>query len=196
MRSPELLIRLTATLSFALALAANAETPALVENNRAPINVSADRATYENGRGIYEGRVELRQGNLAINATRLVIDEQNRQVDRILAVGAPAALNQANGSVHAEARSIEYFVATGKVILTDKAVIQQQGSEIRGNRIVYDSQKQTVEAEGEKGAEQERVNMTLQPRAKDTPPTDEPQNPSPAPQPSQPPQPPQPESDY
>ena len=82
-------------------------------------------------------------------------------------IGKPAALNQSNGRVHAEAHSIEYFVGRGRVILTDKAIIQQQGSEIRGNRIVYDSRRQTVEAEGEKGADKGRVNMPLQPRGKD-----------------------------
>ncbi len=158
-----------ALLVILLALTANSGSAAQTnaapgKNNLAPINVSADRATYENGQGIYEGRVELKQGNLAIEADKLVIEEQNRQVDRILALGTPAALNQSDGTVHAEANRIEYFVGTGKVILTEKAIIQQHGSEIRGKRIVYDSQQQTVEAEGKSGENAERVNMTLQPR--------------------------------
>lgn len=137
----------------------------LKPDNRAPINISADRASYENGQGVYEGRVELRQGALTIQADKLTIDEQNRQVNRILAIGQPAQLAQNGDSVRAEAKSIEYFVGSGKVILTQKALIRQQGSEIRGNRITYDSQQQTVIAEGDKGENPERVNMTLQPRA-------------------------------
>lgn len=138
------------------------------KTNRAPINVSADRATYESGQGVYEGRVELRQGKLSISADKLIIDEQNRQVDRILALGKPAQLNQEDGSVSAEARSIEYFVANGKVILKENAYIRQQGSEIRGKEITYDSQQQTVLAEG--GNNPQRVEMTLQPRQVTQPP--------------------------
>lgn len=132
-----------------------------------PINISADRATYESGTGVYEGNVELQQGPLSIRAERLIIDEQNRQVDRILALGSPAVLTRSDGTVKAQANSIEYFVKSGRVILTDQALIEQQGSEIRGNRIVYDNTDQTVLAEGDKNTRQERVNMTLQPRRED-----------------------------
>lgn len=138
---------------------------------QAPINISADRASYEGGTGIYEGNVELVQGALSIKADRLIIDEQNREVNRILALGKPSILTQNDGTVRAEAKSIEYFVKSGQVILTDRAVIQQQGSEIRGNRIVYDSANQTVLAESDKGNKNERVNMTLQPQKKSEPPT-------------------------
>ncbi|MBB3047111.1 lipopolysaccharide export system protein LptA [Litorivivens lipolytica] len=163
---------------FALLLVAGLsygqDGPSFKPDNRAPINVSADRASYENGRGVYEGRVELRQGLLSIKADSLTIDEQNRQVNRILAIGKPAQLEQNDGSVRAEAKSIEYFVANSKVILTGKALIRQQGSEIRGNRITYDSQQQTVVAEGDKGRNPERVNLTLQPRT--SPQTAEPED--------------------
>lgn len=161
MKSPDRHWLLVLLLGVSVAFAQDPLKP----DNRAPINISADRASYENGQGVYEGRVELRQGALTIRADKLTIDEQNRQVNRILAVGQPAQLEQNGDSVRAEAKSIEYFVGSGKVILTQKALIRQQGSEIRGNRITYDSQQQTVIAEGDKGANPERVNMTLQPRA-------------------------------
>ncbi len=140
---------------------------------QAPINISADRASYEGGTGTYEGNVVLTQGPLSIKASRLVIDEQNREVNRILALGKPAVLTQNDGTIRAQANSIEYFVKDDQVILTDHALIQQHGSEIRGNRIVYDSEKQTVLAESDKTDKSERVNMTLQPQKKSAPPADD-----------------------
>ena len=153
------------------ALLALAPFPAMAA--QAPINISADRASYEGGTGIYEGNVILVQGALSIKAERLVIDEQNREVNRILALGKPSVLTQNDGSVRAQANSIEYFVKNGQVILTDRAIIEQQGSEIRGNRIVYDSAKQTVLAESDKGDSSGRVNMTLQPQKKQEPPAEQ-----------------------
>lgn len=134
---------------------------ALVSN--APINISADRATYETGTGSYEGNVILTQGELSIRADKLVISEQEQKVNHILALGAPARLTQGDGSVSAEALSIEYFVQTGKVVLLNEAHIAQRGSEISGKRITYDSKRRTVLAEGDNGGTRKRVNMTLQP---------------------------------
>ncbi|MFT5033060.1 MAG: lipopolysaccharide export system protein LptA [Bacteroidia bacterium] len=165
MKAPETLYqKASAALLAALVLVATQTFAA-----QAPINISADRASYEGGTGIYEGRVELIQGTLSIKAERLIIDEQNREVNRILASGKPSVLTQNDGSVRAQANSIEYFVKNGQIILTEQAVIQQRGSEIRGTRIVYDSEKQTVLAGSDEGGKSERVNMTLQPQKKPVP---------------------------
>ena len=169
MRAPDTLFPKTCVALLAVVVLLLAR-PSLAA--QAPINISADRATYEGGTGIYEGNVVLVQGALSIRADRLIIDEQNREVNRILALGKPSILTQNDGTVRAQANSIEYFVKNGQVILTDQAIIEQQGSEIRGNRIVYDSEKQTVLAESDKNDGSERVNMTLQPQKKSEPDSD------------------------
>ena len=143
---------------------------ALPSDRRAPINVSADSATYKDSRGTYTGNVILTQGTLRIEADELTIIQTNRKVSAVIANGRPARFQQqarANGGkVHASARRIRYEVRDNQMTLTENAHITHKGSEIHSEKIVYNAERESVLAEGSKRAG-ERVNMTLQPGAAD-----------------------------
>lgn len=155
-----LLLPLVLLLNAALAAQA-------AEDRREPISIRSDRATYEAGKGVYQGNVIIEQGTLYITADRVEVFEEDRTVDRLIAYGAPARFHQSDatqGEIRASAGTVEYRVAEQRVILQDDAMVDHQGSEIQGERIIYDSRNRTVTAEGDADAEDGRIKMILQPR--------------------------------
>lgn len=134
----------------------------------APINIKSDRAHYEANSGIYSGNVVMEQGPLRIEADKIVIYGVDKKVERLEAYGTPASFFHSNvdGSItRASARAIEYHIVDAQVLLQYGASIDHQGSEIHGERIVYNSRRQTVSAEGSSSDEQSgRIKMILQPQ--------------------------------
>lgn len=137
------------------------------EDRRKPISIRSDRAIYEAGKGVYEGNVIIEQGTLYITADRVEVFEEDKTVDRLIAYGTPARFHQTDakqGEIRASAETVEYRVAEQTVVLENDAMVDHQGSEIQGERIVYDSRKRSVTAEGDAAAEDGRIKMILQPR--------------------------------
>ncbi len=155
--------------SFTLLLVIATSVQALPDDRRKAINLSSDRATYENNRGIYTGHVEMNQGSLKIHADQLIIVESDRQVQKVVAYGKPAKFEQQaredGGTVTASAQQIEYIIDQEEILLLKEANISHQGSHISGDRIVYSGRRQTVVADGGKDKADNRVKMTLQPQA-------------------------------
>ena len=113
----------------------------LPDDRRQAINLSSDKATYENNRGIYTGNVNMSQGSLIIRADKLIIVEADRKVTKVIAHGSPAHFEQqpraGEGVVVASARLIEYSLNAEEILLQKDATIRHQGSKISGDRIVY-----------------------------------------------------------
>lgn len=141
---------------------------ALPEDRRQSINLSSDRATYENNQGIYTGNVRMSQGSLKIAADQVIIIESDRKVTKVVARGNPARFEQqprsGEGIVEASANLIEYELDAEEILLQQNARIQHQGSTISGDRIVYSGRKQLVVADGGSNQKDKRVQMTLQPQ--------------------------------
>lgn len=146
---------------------------ALPEDRKQAINLSSDKATYENNRGIYTGNVNMSQGSLKIRADKLIIVESDRKVEKVIAHGSPAYFEQQpraeEGVVVASAQLIEYSLSSEEILLQKDATIRHQGSKIQGDRIVYSGRKQMVIADGGSHKLEGRVQMTLQPQRDDTP---------------------------
>jgi len=140
----------------------------LPDDRRQAINLSSDKATYENNRGIYTGNVNMSQGSLIIRADKLIIVEADRKVTKVIAHGSPAHFEQqpraGEGVVVASARLIEYSLNAEEILLQKDATIRHQGSKISGDRIVYSGRKQMVIADGGSHKLDGRVQMTLQPQ--------------------------------
>lgn len=141
---------------------------ALPDDRSQPINLSSDKATYENNQGIYTGNVNMSQGSLKIRADKLIIVEDDRKVQKVIAHGSPAHFEQQpraeEGVVSASARLIEYSLGDEEILLQKDATIRHQGSKISGDRIVYSGRKQMVVADGGSRSLDGRVQMTLQPQ--------------------------------
>lgn len=159
---------LLAALLGSLLLALGVTAAALPEDRRQSINLSSDRATYENNQGIYTGNVKMSQGSLKIAADQVIIIESDRKVTKVVARGTPARFEQqpraGEGKVEASANLIEYELDAEEILLQHNARIQHQGSTISGDRIVYSGRKQLVVADGGSNQQDKRVQMTLQPQ--------------------------------
>ncbi|MGB5323909.1 MAG: lipopolysaccharide transport periplasmic protein LptA [Pseudomonadales bacterium] len=128
----------------------------------APISIEADSAEQDEKTGVttYKGNVAIVQGSLSIAADLVRI--VSRQVDdsRIIAMisaeGSPARFNHraenVTDSITANARSIDYMLEDGKVILQREAALVQHGSSVSGDRIEYFIAEKRVSARTEESA--------------------------------------------
>lgn len=164
MKSSKLFPALLLAAAQALAIAPVAALPS---DRQQPIEVTANSAVQEGDLVTYTGEVVIVQGSLRIDADRVVVHNQDRKVQRIIATGDRAHLQQLpepDGElVKARARRITYLQADDLVILEENAEVEQKGSIVTGKRIDYLVASQTVRAQGGDGGD--RVQMVLQPES-------------------------------
>ncbi len=138
-----------------------------------PIRIQSDTAVLDDQRGVsvYRGNVVVTQGELEIRSDILTVYTPGRALQRMEAEGSLAQLRtvtEDGREVRAEARHMEYQAAERRMVLTREARIWQAQDEFRGERIVYDLDKETLDAvAGESG----RVEVILTPAEspRDTP---------------------------
>jgi lipopolysaccharide export system protein LptA len=156
LRLPCMLVSLCAVLGQALPAA----------ERDLPIRIQSDTATLDDQRGIsvYRGNVVLTQGELVIRSDTLTVYTPGRALTRMEAEGDLANLRtvtEDGREVRAESRHMDYLAGERQVVLTGSARIWQADDEFRGERIVYDLDRETLDAEaGETG----RVEVIITPR--------------------------------
>jgi len=140
---------------------------ALPEDADQPIHIRADTVEYDqNGnRVIYRGSVQVDQGTLRVTAETMTIELQDgKKVVRITAVDTPAHYQQQiqedEELVRAKALTIIYHTQDERVDLLGEANLEQEGSTLTGDLIVYDIVAGKVDATAESDAP---VRMVLQP---------------------------------
>jgi lipopolysaccharide export system protein LptA len=153
---------------------------ALPEDADQPIHIHADSAEFDQkaDRVTYRGSVQVDQGTLRVTADTMTIDRENEKVVRITAVGTPAYYQQQvevdQELVRADASTIVYHTQDERIDLRGNANLEQEGSTVSGDLIVYDIVAGKVDASAEGDA---RVRMVLQPAAtgatEDARPTDD-----------------------
>jgi lipopolysaccharide export system protein LptA len=160
MRLPALLLLFLPALAYGLAA-----------DRDQPITIDADRATFKEKESIsiYQGNVYLNQGTLKLHGDTMTVYTRGDQIEKAVLTGNPATfLQRPDGQdvdQHAEARRMEYQADAGLMILTGAArVWQTDGKEFRSEKIVYDINRNTVNAGDSSGSD--RVHITLQPKPK------------------------------
>lgn len=160
--------------SLLLALSLLATTAwGLPTDREQPIHVTADSAVQEGEQVTYRGDVLIVQGSLRIEAAQVVVHNRDGQVQRMVATGERAHLQQLPepdaALVKARARRITYLRAEDLVILEREAEVEQKGSVVTGERIDYLPATRAVHARGGgRGKNGEgRVQMVLQPKHTD-----------------------------
>lgn len=159
---------------------------ALPSDSSQPINIQADSAEMDDKRGvaIYRGDVVITQGTLKITGDTVTITlNKSGDIDVFTSVGKPAYYEQQPSTdkdiVQAYGLTIQYFANNEKIIIIDQAKVIQQGNTFRGEKIIYDTQKEIVTAgRGKQGTittPSPRINMVIQPKNKDN--TTEPNTP-------------------
>lgn len=163
-------------LFFSLALAcASSVAMALPSDREQPIRVQADSAELDERQGVavYRGSVVITQGTLKITGDTVTItQDKNGDIEVFTAVGDRAYYEQKpavdKDIVKAYGRTIQYFAANERIILIDQAKVVQQGNTFEGEKIVYDTRRQIVNAGRASGnaisTPRPRIDMILQPR--------------------------------
>lgn len=155
-------------LSFILILLFPALTWALPGDQDKPIHLEADRAQLDQRTGIsvYQGNVVITQGSLRLAADTVTITMENGTFQHLKAEGDPASFRYKPAAdqeeIHGTSQRIDYDVAADLMIMITNARVTRAQDVFTGDRIEYELDKDLVRA---KGAGQERVQITIQPKS-------------------------------
>ncbi|HHJ14936.1 MAG TPA: lipopolysaccharide transport periplasmic protein LptA [Gammaproteobacteria bacterium] len=162
-----------------LLLAWPLSSPALSGDRDQPMNIEADRVELDDAAGVstYQGNVRVTQGSMVLTGDRMTVHFRDGDITRVLVEGSPATYRQRpdgkDQDVVAQSERMEYRTRPRQVELVGKARVNQAGDVLRSERIVYDVDKDQVNAGSE--APDARVHITIQPRTrKDKPAPDTP----------------------
>ncbi|MGQ7815532.1 lipopolysaccharide transport periplasmic protein LptA [Metapseudomonas furukawaii] len=151
---------------------------ALPSDREQPIRVQADSAELDDKQGVavYRGNVVITQGTLKITGDTVTITQDaNGDIEVFTSVGKPAYYEQKPAVdkqiVKAYGLTIQYFAANERIILLDQAKVVQEGNTFEGEKIVYDTQRQIVNAGRATGGNvttpRPRIDMVIQPKKKE-----------------------------
>ena len=174
-------MRFVKTFPLLLSLGAalgSASAWALPSDRDQPIRVQADSAELDDKQGVavYPGGVVITQGTLKITGDTVTITQDaNGEIEVFTSVGKPAYYEQKPSAdkdiVKAYGLTIQYYATNERIVLIDQAKVIQQGNTFEGEKIVYDTQRQIVNAGRATGSNvsmpRPRIDMILQPRKKD-----------------------------
>ena len=159
------------------AVLGSASAWALPSDRDQPIRVQADSAELDDKQGVavYRGNVVMTQGTMKITGDTVTITQDaNGDIDVFTSVGKPAYYEQKpdvdKDIVKAYGLTIQYYASNERIVLIDQAKVIQQGNTFEGEKIVYDTQRQIVNAGRATGSNisvpRPRIDMILQPRKK------------------------------
>ena len=161
-----------------LAVVFSSAVYALPSDRQKPLSLLADRATFNEKTGVttYSGNVIIEQGTMKLQASSIVANlDANKQISVITANGGPAKFQQqldaAKGLAKGQAQKIVYNAQTGIITLTGNALLEQDGSSIRGATLRYSMNKGDIEAIGtpnSSGSSNGRVQIVIPPTSSKT----------------------------
>ncbi len=143
---------------------------ALEEDTRQPISIESNSGFYDdkNGVSIYTGDVIIIQGSMRLEADKLVVYLDNREIQKMVATGAPVKFQQTpeegKEDVHGNSLVAEYYPETERLILMQEAVIWQGENSTASEKIEYDRISEVLKAGGGKSSGA-RVRVILQPKS-------------------------------
>ncbi|MEH6485862.1 MULTISPECIES: lipopolysaccharide transport periplasmic protein LptA [Pseudomonas] len=150
---------------------------ALPSDKDQPIRVQADSAELDDKQGVavYRGDVIITQGTMKITGNTVTITQTAQgDIDVFTSVGTPAYYEQKPAEdkelVKAYGLTIQYFASKNRIVLIDQAKVIQEGNTFEGEKIVYDTQRQIVNAGRATGNQittpRPRIDMVIQPKSK------------------------------
>lgn len=115
----------------------------------------------------YLDDVVITQGSLIIKADLVqVLKKEQTDNDVYIAKGKPATFEQLleDGTpIKLQADKIIYEASENNITITGNALLSQEGSEVRGNKIIYNTLTERLEAESNKD---DTVTTILKPKTK------------------------------
>lgn len=132
-----------------------------------PINIKADSAEINDATGIsiYVGDVEITQGNTLLTGEKVIVQVVDQKVKKITSQGTPGTFRQTKEdgeTVYAEAEDMVYEIDVNKIVLTNNAKLTEADNTLSSDRIVFYTDKETINAESFGGSD--RVNITIFPK--------------------------------
>jgi len=145
-----------------------------------PILMEADRVTIDDASqtSTFEGKVQMRQGTLLIEASKIVVIQDKKGYSQVTATGQLAHFRQKREGLNEYAEGygerIEYDSLAEIANIYGQARVKREGDDVRGEHIIYNtntgvfkvfgtnSQNPKSTASSKKG----RVTIIIQPKAK------------------------------
>lgn len=132
----------------------------------APINISSDYMKFEIKSGIstYTGNVKVTQNNMELTGDKVVAVQKEKVLRKITVTGSPATYRQLSEDgdyITAQSKQMEYQANSSRLVLSDKARLEQAGSVMESDQIIYDTIREVVIAGDDKA--DKRVNITITP---------------------------------
>ena len=154
-----------ALLLCAYAFTASAEKK-LAPISDAPVNIYADYMKYEIQSGIsqYQGNVRVTQNDIELTGDKVIAIQKDKILKKITVTGSPATyrqLSEDGNYIKAQSMQMEYQAESNRLVLSNKARLEQAGSVMESEQIIYDTINEVVIA-GDDNANK-RVNITISP---------------------------------
>lgn len=148
------------TLGLMLAGLAALSLAAVSNGAENPIVVRAESATMNQleGTGLYEGNVEMNQGERLVKADRILITLRDKKPYRIEADGRPVIMEDVD-DIRAQAESLLYDVASQRIYLSGNAQVRHQGRVFEGAELEYQLDSKRIIARG--GSDDGRIRMVI-----------------------------------
>jgi len=132
----------------------------------APVHIQADHMKYDFQSGIseYTGNVSVTQSDLELTGDKVVAVQEEKVLKNITVTGSPSSYRQLSedGSyIKAQSKQMEYQAVNNRLVLTGKAKLEQAGSVMESEQIIYDTINEVVIAGDDKA--NKRVNITITP---------------------------------
>lgn len=152
----------------AAAITAGAEQKPIPVSKTAPVHIYADYMKYEMQSGIsqYKGNVRVTQNDIELTGDNVIAIQKDRILKNITVTGSPATYRQLSEDgdyINAQSMKMEYQAGKNRLILRDKARLEQAGSVMESDQIIYDTIKEVVIAGDDKA--NKRVNITITPES-------------------------------
>lgn len=144
---------------------------ALEGDKNQPITVDSDAGLYDDKKGlsIYIGDVVVIQGSMRLDADKVVVYLEDREIQKMVATGNPVKFQQTpeegKEDVHGNSLIADYYPETKLLIMKEKAVVWQGKNSTKSERIEYDRTTEVLKA-GDTASANKRVHVILQPKKK------------------------------
>ncbi|WP_198266269.1 lipopolysaccharide transport periplasmic protein LptA [sulfur-oxidizing endosymbiont of Gigantopelta aegis] len=162
-------------------LLAPANLLALSSDRDQPINLEADAADIDDLKGVsvYTGNVILTQGSMVIKSSKLTLyNDKNKELEKAVAEGTAKKLatfkqrpEGKDKDFRARSKTMVYYLKKDKIHLLKNAFVWQAGDTFSGDKIIYNTKKETVVASsvknknGKTATSGSRVRVTIQPKS-------------------------------
>ncbi|MDS9466647.1 lipopolysaccharide transport periplasmic protein LptA [Paracoccus sp. MBLB3053] len=147
-------------ISLGIASIASAQTTGFgnAQDVKAPVEVTADslQVDQQTGLAVFSGNVLIGQGGMRLSADRVTVTYSSDSRDRISALKAEGNVTLASGSDAAEAKTADYDVESGNVVLRGDVLLTQGQNVLAGETVTVNLATGSASAAG-------RVRSVLQP---------------------------------